>query len=58
MDKKINAENLRSLCWGRGYRGVVGLARSLKCARPSVYRAVAYPAQHAPLFNKILKALQ
>lgn len=54
---KISTGNLRMLCWQRGYKGVVGLARKLKRSRVTVHRAVKRPHQFGPTYQLIEQAL-
>jgi hypothetical protein len=51
---KVNAKNLKSLAWGRGFRGVGGLAAKIGKHRTSLYRAVRNPKR----FHKTYKLLQ
>lgn len=54
--KKIKPENLKALCWKRGF-SVADLATRIGRHRVSVYRAVKNPDQHAPTFEKIKEVL-
>lgn len=54
---KINTKNLTSLCWRRGLAGVPALAKKIKRARTTVWRAVRWPDQFGPTYRKIEEAL-
>lgn len=54
---RISTGNLRTLCWQHGYKGVVGLAKALKRNRVTIHRAVRWPDQFGPTYQKIERAL-
>lgn len=54
---KVTSENLRRLCWARGYRGIPDLAARIGRNRVTVWRAVKNPKQYAPTYKKIAEAL-
>jgi hypothetical protein len=55
--QKVNKNNLRKLCWSRGYHGVSGLARELGRSRVTIHRAVRWPDQFGPTMRLIERAL-
>jgi len=57
QERKINTKNLTELCWRKGFRGVPALARHVKRARSTIWRAVRWPDQFGPTYQKIQEAL-
>jgi hypothetical protein len=55
---KVNRNNLKRLCWKRGFQGVAGLAKKIGRARITVHRAVRWPDQFGPTYKKIQEALR
>lgn len=53
---QINNKTLKTLCWRKGM-SVGQLARKIKRARPSIYRAIRFPEQHRPTYTRIVEAL-
>jgi hypothetical protein len=56
-ENPVTTENLESLAWQRGHRGVPGLARAINRERTTVWRAVRWPDQFGPTYNLIVKEL-
>lgn len=55
--KRVTSENLRRLCWARGYRGIPGLADAIGRSRVTIWRAVRHPNRFTPTYTLIEKAL-
>lgn len=56
-DRSLTLNNLASLSWKTGYRGVSGLARAINRNRVTVYAAIRNPQRYAPTYRLIARAL-
>ena len=53
----LTVNTVNRLAWEAGFDGVAGLARHISRNRVTVWKAVRWPDQHTPTFNKIVEAL-
>lgn len=56
-NQKVTAANIVELSWQRGFRGVTALAKHIDRNPVTVWKAVRWPDQFGPTYQKIEEAL-